>query len=165
MKKIASALALSLVTFLAHAAAPSDESLRTLFSVMKAEAVLNGIYGAMEPAMRQGMAQATAGREPTPEQKRLMDRFSEKLGVLMRTELSWAKMEPIQMRIYRETFDQAEIDGLIEFYRSPVGQSFIDKMPLANQKAMAEMQAYMVQVMPKMQALMQEMAAEIKASK
>lgn len=127
--------------------------------------MLNGMYAAMEPAMRQGMTQATAGREPTPEQKRIMDRFSQRFSDLMRTELSWAKLEPTQIRIYRESFEQSEIDGLIEFYRSPVGQSFINKMPVVTQKAMTEMQIYMQQVTPKMQVFMQEMASEVKSAK
>jgi hypothetical protein len=87
------------------------------------------------------------------------------MSELIRTELSWVKMEPMQIRIYRESFDQAEIDGLIQFYRSPVGQSFVSKMPVVTQKAMAEMQVYMQQVMPKMQAAMQEMTAEVKSMK
>lgn len=43
-------------------------------------------------------------------------------------------MEPIQIPIYRETFEQAEIDGLIAFYGSPVGQAFVNKMPTVSQK-------------------------------
>jgi hypothetical protein len=165
MKNPIAIFVLSVASISAIAATPTDESIRTLFTVMKADSMLNNIYAAMEPAMRQGMAQATAGKEPTPEQKRIMDRFSQRFSDLMRTELSWAKLEPVQIRIYRESFEQSEIDGLIEFYRSPVGQSFINKMPVATQKAIAEVQTYMQQVMPKMQVLMQEMVSEVKSAK
>lgn len=161
-----------LITFLtllfivpSHAAPPSDESIRTLFSVMKAESMLNGIAETFEAAMRQGMAQATGGKEPTQEQRKVLDRFAQRMGELMRSELSWAKMEPMQIRIYRESFEQSEIDALIEFYRSPIGQSFLSKMPVVTQKAMAEMQGYMQQVRPKIQSAMQEMAAELKSAK
>ncbi len=127
--------------------------------------MVNGMYAALEPAMRQGMAQATGGKEPTQEQKRIMDRFAQRMSELMRSELSWAKMEPMQIRIYRESFEQTEVDGLIEFYRSPIGQSFLSKMPVVTQKAMAEMQVYMQQVLPKMQSAMQEMSTEVKSAK
>ena len=165
MKNLFAALSLSFVALSSIAASPTDESIRTLFSVMKAESIVDGMYAAMEPAMRQGMAQATGGREPTLEQKKIMDRFPQKMSELMRTELSWSKLEPIQIKIYRESFEQAEIDGLIDFYRSPIGQSFIAKMPIVTQKAMAEMQNYMQQVMPKVQAAMQELIIEVRSVK
>lgn len=165
MKKLLSLACLSLTAVASMAQTPTDESIRTLFSVMKVESVIGTMQNALEPAMRQGMMQATEGREPTPVQKKVLERFPQKMGEFMRTELSWAKMEPIQIRIYRESFDQAEIDGMIEFYRSPIGQSFVSKMPVVTQKAMLEMQAYMQQIMPKMQAVMQELTAEVRAAK
>ena len=109
------------------------------------------------------MAQASAGKEPTPEQRKMMERLPQRMSELMRTELSWAKMEPIQIKIYRESFEQSEIDGLIDFYRSPLGQSFISKMPVVTQKAMAEMQTYMQQVIPKLRSAMELMLAELKS--
>ncbi len=127
--------------------------------------MLNGVYAALEPAMLDGIAQATAGREPTPEQKRIMDRFSHRFSDLMRTELSWAKMEPTQIRIYRESFEQSEIDGLIEFYRSPAGKGFINKMPVVTRKAMTETQIHMQQVMPKIRVITQDMVKELKSAK
>jgi uncharacterized protein len=127
--------------------------------------MVNATYATMEPSMRQGMAQGTDGKEPTAKQKAVIDRHARRMGELIRTELSWAKMEPMQLRIYRESFDQVEIDGLTQFYRSPIGQSFVSKMPVVTQKVMAEMQIYMQQVMPKMQAAMQEMTAEVRSLK
>lgn len=94
-----------------------------------------------------------------------MDRFSQRFSDLVLTELSWVKMEPTQIRIYRESFEQSEIDGLIEFYSSPIGQSHVNKMPIVTQNAMTEMQIYMKQVIPKIQALVHEMANEIKSAK
>ena len=132
---------------------------------MKVESIVNEIYAAIEPAIRQGIAQATDGNEPTQEQKRIIVRFSQRMVELLRTELSWKNVEPIQIGIYRDSFEQTEVDGLIEFYSSAVGQSFTSKMPMVTQKAMAQMQVYMQQVVPKMQAVMQEMIADVKSAK
>ena len=71
----------------------------------------------------------------------------------------------MQLRIQRESFDQVEIDGLIQFYRSPIGQSLVRKIPVVTQKAIAEMQIYMQQFMPKTQAAKQEISAEVKSLK
>lgn len=159
------ALVLSLASLGANAAPPSDESIQTLFKVMKAETLLDGIYASIEPVMRQSIAQASQGQTLTDQQRRLMELAPQRLSELLRRELSWAKLEPIQLAIYRETFDQAEIDGLIAFYRTPVGQAFVDKMPLASQRAMLATQRQMQEVTPKIKAAMDALMAEVQAAK
>ena len=69
-------------------------------------------------------------------------------------------MRPIYLGIYRETFDQAEIDGLIAFYRSPIGQSFVRKMPAVVQRSMAVTQTQMQVVMPKLHDAMNQVLRE-----
>lgn len=160
MKKTLVAVALSFSALACFAGPPSDESIRTLFKVMKAESLMDSVYANLEPAMRQAMAQASAGKTLSDEQKRVMERAPQRLSEVLRSELSWAKMEPMQLAIYRESFEQAEVDGLIEFYKSPLGQSFVNKMPVVTQKAMTSMQAFMQQVMPRIKAAMDEVLAE-----
>jgi hypothetical protein len=144
------------------AAPPSDESLRTLFRVMNASSMLDAAYAQLEPAMRQGMNQAAAGKPLHDEQRKVLDLAPQRLSALMRAELSWEKLEPIQMQIYRESFEQFEIDGLIAFYSSPAGQAFVNKMPVVMQKSMTLMQGTMQQLAPKLQASMQQILEEAK---
>ena len=162
MKTAIASLSLFLYTLPCNAAAPSDESIRSLFTLMQAESLMESVYASLEPAMRQGLAQATSGKELTAEQQRVLERAPQRMSVLMRTELSWAKLEPMQISIYRDSFEQSEIDGLIDFYRSRLGQTFVNKMPMATQKAITAMQNYMQKVMPKIQAAMQEVLMEAK---
>ena len=164
MKQLLSLLLLSFAPLLAMAAPPSEESIAALFKVMIAESLIDSIYASIEPAMRQGMLQAAAGKTLTDEQKRVLELAPQKLSAIMRTEMSWEKMLPIQIAIYREGFEQSEIDGLISFYSSPIGQSFVNKMPVVTQKAMTSMQTYMQAVAPKIQAAMQQILAEAKIS-
>jgi hypothetical protein len=103
-----------------------------------------------------------AGQVLSDEQKRVLELAPQRISAVMRAELSWDKMLPIQMAIYRESFDQAEVDGLTEFYRSPIGQSFINKMPVVTQKAMVATQAYLQQVIPKLKAAMDQVLSEAK---
>ena len=145
---------------LSWAASPSDDSLRTLFRLMNAESLLDGAYAQLEPAMRQGMAQATAGKTLNDEQRKVLELAPQRLSALLRSEMSWEKMLPIQMQIYRESFAQHEIDGLITFYSSPAGQAFVNKMPLVMQKSMTMMQSTIQQVTPKLQAAMQQVLEE-----
>ncbi len=144
------------------AAPPSDDSLRTLFRLMNAESLVEGAYAQLEPSIRQSMAQASAGKTLTDEQRKVLELAPQRLSALLRSELSWDKMLPVQMQIYRESFEQHEIDGLITFYSSPAGQAFVNKMPLVMQKSMTMMQGTMQQVMPKLQTAMQQVFEEAK---
>jgi uncharacterized protein len=165
MKNLLVSLLLCCASVPGWANQPTDASLRALFAEMKLESMMDGMYASLEPIIRQSMASATAGKEVTPQQKKAMELYPQRMSELMRSELSWAKLEPMQMKIYRESFDQAEIDGLIAFYRSPVGRSFTTKMPVVTQKAMMEMQQVTQQFMPKLQAAMQELIKEVQAAK
>ncbi len=151
---------LAVLPLAAQAAPPSDDTLRTLFEATKAESLMDSIYGSLESSLRQAMQQASAGRTLTPEQQKVLDLAPQRLSAVMRSELSWARLLPMQMAIYRETFTQEEVDGLIAFYRSPVGRSFVDKMPVATQRAMAATQTHVQQVMPRIKAAMDEVLSE-----
>jgi len=162
MRKLISLLALSGCSLAAVAAPPSDESILTLFKVMKAESLLDSVYATLEPAMKQSMEQAAAGKTLNAEQRRVLELAPQRLSQVLRTELSWEALQPIQVSIYRESFDQDEINALIAFYKSPIGQSFVNKMPLVTQKAMAATQSHMQHVIPKLKAAMDEVLAEAK---
>ena len=154
----------SLMSLTAHAAPPSDASIATLLSVTQSDKMLETMYANMEQMIRQGMQQATAGKVLTDEQKRVMDLAPARLAKVMREEITWASMEPMIVKVYRETFDQTEIDGLIAFYQSPVGQSFVTKMPQVMQRSMEASQAQLQAFMPKLQAAMRDVMKEAKLS-
>ena len=67
----------------------------------------------------------------------------------------YLSVRPIFVKIYADNFDEAELTGLIAFYKSPVGQTWIQKQPAIQA---ATMQA-MGQIMPKIQAAMLKAAA------
>ncbi len=157
---LAAALLGSMVSLTAHAAPPSDASIATLLSVTQSDKMLDTMYANMEQMIRQGMQQATAGKALSDEQKRVMELAPTRIARLMREEIIWASMEPMIVQVYRESFDQAEIDGLIAFYQSPVGQSFVAKMPLVMQRSMDASQAQLQAFMPKLQQAMAEVMKE-----
>lgn len=134
------------------AAPATDESVETLLSVTKAESMVDAMLSNLTPIMRQGMAQALSGKPVSPAQQQVLDAMPAKFTNIMRDEMSWSKMKPQYIRIYQESFSQEDVEGFIAFYRSPAGQSYIDKMPIVMQKSMA-MGAQMSQnVGPKMKA-------------
>lgn len=162
----AAALATAILfTPAARAAPPSVASVEELLRVTQADKTLDAMYGQMEQAMQQGMVQAL-GRQPlTPAQQKIFDTMPREFARILRDEMGWSALRPDFVTIYRETFDQDEVDGLIAFYKSPVGKAFVEKTPVVMQKSMVSSQNRMQAILPKLQAAMQKAVADIKAAK
>ena len=47
----------------------------------------------------------------------------------IKRELNWSVLEPRLVEVYVDIYSEDELRGLIEFYRSPLGQRFIEKTP------------------------------------
>ena len=144
------------------AAPPTRESVETLLDVTKARAMLEDAHKNVEQVIRQAFAQELAGRPMNDEQRRTIEIASSRIAELMRKEMNWETLAPIQIAIYQEAFDQAEIEGLIAFYKTPVGQSFVAKMPAVMLRTMSVMQVQMQSVMPKLKAAMDQVIRDAK---
>jgi hypothetical protein len=67
------------------------------------------------------------------------------------------------LRIYGEIFTADELHAMATFYSSPAGQAVATKLPIVQQKIMAELRPQMLQVMPKIQQLMRDFATQQQA--
>lgn len=77
---------------------------------------------------------------------------------LMVKEMSWDTMKGQYVQVYTEVFDEAELQGLVEFYQGPVGKKFLEKNPELTTKMMQVSQKKMDEVLPKLQAMSREAA-------
>ena len=71
-------------------------------------------------------------------------------------ELSWDKFKDYYIDIYAETFTEEELKGIIEFYKSPIGQKFIKKTPELMEKGMEIVQKQMNEIMPKIDNILKK---------
>ena len=157
--------ALAFVSANAWADPASQESVETLLAVTRTESMMESMYSGVEQMMRQGMQQSVQGKTLTAEQQLLIDAVPGKFIAVMREEFNWTKMQPLYVALYRDTFDQQEIDGLIAFYRSPAGQAFVNKMPVVMQKSLALAQSQLQSLAPKMKAAMDQAMADAKIAR
>ena len=67
------------------------------------------------------------------------------------------------IKIYAEEFTQEEVDGMIQLYKTPVGQSTIDKMPIVMQKSMQVGYKQMDAITPKIMQAAEKFAKEMQA--
>lgn len=154
MRKLLVALLWCALVATAAAQQPTDESIDRLFTVLNTEGMMNNMMSSMDRISQTMMQQS--GRQPTPADEALRERMK----ALTLEEMSWANMKPKLAQVYRESFTQEEIDGLIAFYESPVGRSYVAKMPLVMAKTMQVSQQQMQSLMPKLKAIADEARRE-----
>lgn len=67
---------------------------------------------------------------------------------LMMKESQWEHIKPTMIQIFQEVYTQEEVNSMIEYYKTPIGQSILKKMPLVTEKNNAFLQQQMEKFMP-----------------
>ena len=162
MKRFLLASALALSGAVAQADPPTTESIERLLTLTRVESMLDGMYANVDQLMRQSMRQRVGTRSLDTEQQRVLDELPGKFVAVMRQEFNWSTLKPQYLRIYQETFEQEEIDGLIAFYSSPAGQAFVSKMPTVMQKSMILAQDQLRTLTPRMTEVVEQAMRDAK---
>jgi hypothetical protein len=142
---------------------PTDESLRELLEITHAKRLLEAVPGQIDSMMTTTVKSLLQGRTLSAQEQKSVDAMRAKVATLTAEQLSWEVMEPQYLRIYRDSFSQSEIDGMLAFYKSPAGQAVVEKLPLLQQNIMSNMQQRMAVLLPQIQQMAKETAAKIKA--
>ncbi len=144
---------------------PSEASVRELLEASQARKLVDGMLVQISATMQNITQQAVKqdALDPAAE-KTLNDAMTETQNQL-RQMLSWDRLELMYIRIYQRSLSQEEVAGMIEFYKSPVGQALINKMPVIMQNTMAEMQAMMLPMMTQFQQKQQELLTRARTEK
>jgi hypothetical protein len=149
----------------ASANPPSEASIKQMLEVMQARKLVDSMMAQMDNLLLQTVAQATQGRPIPPHVQKQIDQERAEMTAMMKDLLAWEKLEPLYVRVYQKTFTQQELDGMLAFYKTPVGAAMIAKMPAVMQNTMEEMQSMMGPVMEKMQRMEKDVAAQMKTDK
>jgi hypothetical protein len=146
--------------FQAHAAPASPDSIDALFKLTKADSLLDASYAAMEKILKQVIVQSDQGKPTTPAREHAQAVALQRTMEVVRTDMSWATLEPQMIQAYSQTFSQEEIDGMINFYATPIGQAVLSKTPALMQSVSAITQERMKTMLPKLQDIAKQREAE-----
>jgi hypothetical protein len=139
----------------------SEASIRDLLTASKTEKMLDGMWAQLDSLMETSMQESLAGQPLTLRQQAVIDDMRKEMLALMKDELSWSNYEPMMIDIYRNTFSESEIQGMLQFYRSPAGEAVLNKMPIVMQASMQAVQGRMAPLQAKMQDLQQRTLAKL----
>ena len=164
MKKLIAITGLCLISLTAFAdSKPSDASLNELLTITDSKALIDGMWPQVEAMMNNAAKQAIGSSTLNSEQTKVMQDANAKVAAVFKEEFSYEKMKPMMINIYKESFSQDEVDGMLAFYKSKAGQAVIKKMPVVMQSTMANVQAQMSSIMPKIQKIQQDAVEQVKA--
>ena len=141
----------------AHAdEASKREKLHERFRLSHIDRTMALMFAAQEKQMPVLLRKLLPAGELTPAQQTDLDAFVLKVHRIVEQAASWDKLEPQFTDIYAAVYSEQEIDGLLAFYRSPVGAEMVAKQPEIVEKSQAVTQTLMPQVQPQvMQAAME----------
>ena len=92
--------------------------------------------------------------------RKLLEKYSHKMTNILVEELSWEKIKGNHVKIIKSIYSDEELRSLIQFFKSELGQLYINKQQIAMQKLGESSQIFMQNVMRRIQALEQEMKSE-----
>jgi hypothetical protein len=144
---------------------PSDASIKQLLEVTQARKMVDTTNGQMQAMMKNAMQAATQGQSVTPKIQKEIDDVEQQITSEVKEALNWNKLEAMYIRVYQKSFTADEVDGLVAFYKSPVGQALLTKMPIVLKNTTTELQQMVMPMMQRMQQKQQQIAGEVQAEK
>lgn len=93
-----------------------------------------------------------------------LEKYSARFDAILKEDMAWEKLKPQYIDLYTSVFTEEEIKGLVDFYKSDLGKKFTAKMPDLMQQSMTVARTYMQDVVPKLEALTEEMRQDFEGA-
>jgi hypothetical protein len=145
------------------AAPATPASVERLLVLTRADALIEGMRPQMTAMMKAAANQAAQGKTVSPAEQKVLDKFFDQANAVMAEELNMTKMKPFFVEVYAAHYSQEEVNGIIAFYESPVGQSLLNKQPAIMQSVLAGLPKLLSTMAERTKLLDLEMRAELKA--
>ncbi len=125
-----------------------------LLVTMQVDKQVDGVYDRMKATQKEQMKNMGASEEMMSSQDKMM--------AMMAKEMSWANLKDDYISAYAEVFSDEDIRGLIDFYKSPVGQKLIAKTPELTSRMMKISQKRIQTLLPQMKEMSNHLVNEMK---
>ncbi|MBW8748560.1 MAG: DUF2059 domain-containing protein [Acidobacteria bacterium] len=135
-----------------------------MLTVLKMEDNFNLLMKQVEQQGRQMGMSMTNPSQLTDADKKILDNFMTKLMAAMQETMGWQKLKSEFIDLYAKAYTEEEVDGILTFYKSPVGQSMLAKTPQLVQQSMAISQTHMKEIQPKLEQLTEDLKKDLDAA-
>jgi uncharacterized protein len=136
--------------------ASKEAKVNEILTLVNAESLLKQVYSQVDKQMDTMLNSIAAQSKIPPEKRGDLKAVGQKMAAVLADQLSWEKLQPTYVKIYEDVYTEEELDGLLAFYRSPVGKSFLSKTPVILQKSVEAMQSRLPQIMREVQKVAED---------
>ena len=158
---VAAAMLLALPLSARADEASKRAKIEQMLTVLKMEDNFNLLMKQVEQQGRQMGMSMTNPSQLTDADKKILDNFMTKLMAAMQETMGWQKLKSEFIDLYAKAYTEEEVDGILTFYKSPVGQSMLAKTPQLVQQSMAISQTHMKEIQPKLEQLTEELKKDL----
>lgn len=130
-----------------------------LLRLQKKDQMMKPIFDQMSSMMEQQYSSMGVPEEERPKLKK----YTDKLFNAMEEQFAWEKVKDDFITIYTETFSEDELRAISAFYKTPAGQTYIQKMPTLLKHSVELSQKKMPEMMKRLKEITAEMIQEIQA--
>ena len=138
-----------------------QQKIDELVEVMNMDAMVDSMYAQVEGMMQNMSVQMGV----KPDEKAIFDKYYADMTEVLKTKMSWQKMQPMMINLYDKQFTEQEISDILAFYKTESGQAILKKMPQVMQESMQMSQALVQDAMPEIQAIAGELGEALKQSR
>jgi uncharacterized protein len=162
--RIAVTLFLLSIATVTMAAPASENSIKQLLAVTQVYKFSDNIKAQINTYINNFMLEELKGKNPTQKQQQAVTKMKNRISAIVQRELAWEKIEPMYIRLYKESFTEEEIAGMLSFYQTKAGNAVVNKMPVLIQKSTQEMQKAMIRTTPEMNKIEKDFINEMNAA-
>ena len=148
-------------TSLYAAQTTKQQKIDELVEVMDMDAMVDSMYSQVEGMMQNMSVQMGV----KPNEKPIFDKYYADMTKVLKTKMSWQKMQPMMVNLYDKQFSEQEISDMLDFYKTESGQAILKKMPQVMQQSMQMSQALVQDAMPEIQAIAGQLGEALKQSR
>lgn len=138
---------------LSHRAAAEE-----LLKLKKTDQIMRPLFEQMGSLMEQQFKLMGVPENQRP----TLIKYTDKLLSLLEEQFGWEKIKNDYITVYTETFTEDELKAISAFYKTPVGQMYIEKMPVLMKHSMEISQKNMPGFIKSMQQIRAKMLQEMK---
>jgi hypothetical protein len=159
-----------LLSPLAHTANAQTETIdaskrakaEQLFTIMHMDQTYGQLMTQLTSQTDQMIQQLLPQDTMTDEQRVKLADFKMKVNEMVSSMMSWDSLKPDYIKLYADTYSETELDGIIAFYRSPVGEKMLEKTPELLKASSTIAMSHMGLVEPKLHQMMNDFEQQMK---
>lgn len=135
-----------------------------LFTLLRMDTMMDQLLSGVKKQVQQITESMPGADQATPEQKKQITDFQQRVMDTVNQKIGWKALEPDFISLYASTYTEEELDGIVAFYKSPIGQKMIEKTPELTTKSTEITQQKMNELQPVLSQMVQDFMKQMAAS-